>query len=111
MDTPQDWAIGDRVDADLEVAGRGPQRHPPLEHRSDPSVLWCALYSGDIAKESMLRSDFTNANEYNSQQKSYFERTTKRTMVPVDSRYLQRHVDAALSAAQWAPGERVLEVG
>lgn len=48
---------------------------------------------------------------HNREQRSYFERTVKRTMVPRDSRYLQRHVDEALRVGSILAGDRVLEVG
>lgn len=51
------------------------------------------------------------ARDHNLRQRTYFERTYKKTMVPVDSRYLQRHIDQALRFAHLAPGERVLEAG
>jgi len=49
--------------------------------------------------------------EHNRYQTGYFERTVKRTMVPVDSAYLRRHVDELLRFADLRPDARVLEVG
>lgn len=51
--------------------------------------------------------------EYNAQQRSYFERTVKRTMLPVGSPYLRRQVDdlCATIGLQPGGGQRVLEVG
>lgn len=49
--------------------------------------------------------------EHNRRQRDYFERSFKRTMVPVDSPYLARHVEEVLRAAQDASAGRVLEVG
>lgn len=49
--------------------------------------------------------------EHNRRQKGYFERAFKPTMVPVDSAYLDRHVEEALRAAGDAFRGRVLEVG
>ncbi len=49
--------------------------------------------------------------EHNRRQRRYFERSVKRTMVPVDSPYLRRHVEEALRFGSISAGERVLEVG
>ncbi len=51
------------------------------------------------------------AREYNQNQRQYFEQTLKRTMIPMDTPYLRRHIDQVLRFAGYAPGERVLEVG
>lgn len=48
---------------------------------------------------------------HNLEQRSYFERSVKRTMVPRETRYLRRHIDEALRFAGISPGMRVLEVG
>ena len=50
-------------------------------------------------------------NEHNRRQIRYFDPSLKRTMVPMGSRYLRRHVDELLHFADISPGERVLEVG
>ena len=49
--------------------------------------------------------------EHNSQQKKYFSRSTRPTLLPKNSPYHQRHVDELIRFADLAPGERVLEVG
>jgi SAM-dependent methyltransferase len=49
--------------------------------------------------------------EHNETQRRYFEARVKRTMVPRDSPYLNRHVDELLRFGDIRPGERVLEVG
>ena len=56
-------------------------------------------------------SELQNPNQYNTEQRRYFERTTKRTMVPADSRYLRRHIDEALRFVSPSLDDRVLEVG
>ena len=48
---------------------------------------------------------------HNASQRRYFEQAEKSTMVPHDTRYLNRHVDELLSATRIGPGDRVLEVG
>lgn len=48
---------------------------------------------------------------HNADQRRYFERAPKRTMIPRPSRYLSRHIDELLSAAEIVPTDRVLEVG
>jgi cyclopropane fatty-acyl-phospholipid synthase-like methyltransferase len=48
---------------------------------------------------------------HNLRQRVYFERTPTRTMLPVDSTYLQRHLDRALRLADYSPQDRVLEAG
>jgi SAM-dependent methyltransferase len=48
---------------------------------------------------------------HNRQQREYFERTTKSTMVPRRSAYLSRQVSEVMRHVPLAPGERVLEVG
>lgn len=53
----------------------------------------------------------SSPDAYNLQQRRYFERTTKRTMIPVDSRYLRRHVSEALRFANFSSSDRALEVG
>src|SRR6266852_3301483 len=57
-----------------------------------------------------LRSPL-HADEYYREQRLYFERSVKRTMIPVDSPYLRRHVDQALELAGISSGERILEIG
>jgi len=52
-----------------------------------------------------------HAEEHNRRQRGYFEKTLKPNLVPVDSPYLNRHVEEALKAAGPASGGRVLEVG
>ena len=59
----------------------------------------------------MSHENSSDVEEHNRFQRRYFERTVKRTMVPVDSRYLRRHVDEALKAGGIVPGQRVLEIG
>lgn len=48
---------------------------------------------------------------HNRQQRAYFEGAVKRTMIPNDSPYLQRHVDALLQFGNLSGGDRILEVG
>jgi SAM-dependent methyltransferase len=49
--------------------------------------------------------------DHNTRQRTYFEGGLKRTMVPVDSRYLQRHVDALVRFGGISTHHRILEVG
>jgi len=49
--------------------------------------------------------------EHNRRQRSYFERTRKRTMEPVRTPYVCRQVEEVMRAAQLAPSHHVLEVG
>jgi SAM-dependent methyltransferase len=51
------------------------------------------------------------AQDHNLRQRAYFERSSKKTMLPVDSPYLGRHIDRALRFAGYSKGERVLEAG
>ncbi len=49
--------------------------------------------------------------KHNQLQRQYFEQTTKRTMQPAGTPYLQRQVDEVMRFAGIAPGQRILEVG
>ena len=49
--------------------------------------------------------------QHNQEQRAYFEKTTKATMVPTRSPYLNRHIDQVLQFAPQKPGMRILEVG
>lgn len=48
---------------------------------------------------------------HNAVQRTYFEGTTKATMVPADTPYIARHVDEVVRLAGITPSDRVLEVG
>lgn len=48
---------------------------------------------------------------HNASQRSYFESICKRTMVPVDTPYLQRHVEALVAFGGLSTHHRILEVG
>ena len=48
---------------------------------------------------------------HNAQQCEYFEAALKRTMVPADTPYLQRHVESLIRFGRLSPRERILEVG
>ncbi len=48
---------------------------------------------------------------HNRAQRAYFEERPKPRMVPVDSPYLQRHVDELIARVELEPGARVLDVG
>jgi SAM-dependent methyltransferase len=50
-------------------------------------------------------------DRHNIRQRSYFESTVKRTMVPTRTPYLERHVDQMLRFARISPPDRVMEVG
>lgn len=50
-------------------------------------------------------------DKHNIRQRSYFESTVKRTMVPRRTPYLERHVDQMLRFARISPTDRVIEVG
>ncbi|MGB2713497.1 MAG: class I SAM-dependent methyltransferase [Vicinamibacterales bacterium] len=50
-------------------------------------------------------------SDHNGQQRAYFEGAVKRTMIPIDSPYLQRHVDALLQFGNITSADRILEVG
>ena len=64
------------------------------------------------AGEATRSATQAEIERHNASQCRYFERAPKSTMIPSgDTRYLNRHVDEALAAAQIRPGERVLEVG
>ena len=49
--------------------------------------------------------------DHNQAQIDYFDRSKRTSMVPVDSPYLNRHLDEALRAAGVRPEERLLEIG
>jgi SAM-dependent methyltransferase len=49
--------------------------------------------------------------EFNREQRRYFESGEKRTMVPRDTPYIRRHVEELVRFGEILPGERVLEVG
>jgi SAM-dependent methyltransferase len=51
------------------------------------------------------------ANDHNARQRTYFETALKRTMVPVESAYLQRHLDSLLQFGNISAADRLLEVG
>lgn len=59
----------------------------------------------------MSRAPHDNAQTHNLCQRQYFERTSKKTMVPVDSPYLCRHIDQALCFVELTSQDRVFEVG
>lgn len=59
----------------------------------------------------MRPADPTVIKEHNLRQRSYFERSVKRNMIPTDSPYLRRHVEELLRFGGISPGERALEVG
>ena len=59
----------------------------------------------------MRQPHIIDLNEHNRRQIRYFDPSLKRTMVPMGSCYLRRHVDESLHFADISPGERVLEVG
>lgn len=63
--------------------------------------------AGDAGDAELRRHAFERHNEI---QRGYFN-VTKPTMVPRRSRYLERHLDELLAAAQIKPGDRILEVG
>lgn len=48
---------------------------------------------------------------HNVEQRTYFETSLKKTMVPADSPYLRRHVDELLRFGGLSAGDRILEVG
>lgn len=48
---------------------------------------------------------------HNRHQREYFERTTKRTMLPRRSAYVSRQVSEVMRHVPLGPGDRVLEVG
>ena len=52
-----------------------------------------------------------DSSAHNLRQRSYFERITKKTMVPRDTPYLRRHIDEAMRFAGATPEEHILEVG
>lgn len=49
--------------------------------------------------------------DHNAQQCAYFEAVLKRTMVPADNAYLQRHVEELIRFGSITPRDRILEVG
>jgi SAM-dependent methyltransferase len=48
---------------------------------------------------------------HNIEQRTYFEATLKKTMVPADTPYLRRHVEELIRFGGLSSGDRVLEVG
>ncbi len=48
---------------------------------------------------------------HNLYQRSYYDRTVKRRLIPRRTPYLKRHVDELVRVAALRPGERVLDVG
>jgi SAM-dependent methyltransferase len=48
---------------------------------------------------------------HNAQQCAYFEAGLKRTMVPAESPYLQRHVESLIRFGNITPRDRILEIG
>ena len=48
---------------------------------------------------------------HNIEQRTYFEATLKKTMIPADSPYLRRHVEELLRFGGLSSGDRILEVG
>lgn len=50
-------------------------------------------------------------NRHNEEQRNYFERLVKPTMVPTDTPYIRRHVEEVLRCAQITAADRVIEVG
>ena len=49
--------------------------------------------------------------DHNRRQRTYFEAVLKRTMIPVESAYLERHVDSLIRFGNISTRDRVLEVG
>jgi SAM-dependent methyltransferase len=49
--------------------------------------------------------------EHNRRQRTYFEAVLKRTMVPVESPYLERHVEELVEFGGLVRNDRILEVG
>ena len=58
---------------------------------------------------TMLTS--SGEQDHNAQQRAYFERAPKPTMVPADSVYLQRHAASLIRFGNLSQSERILEVG
>jgi SAM-dependent methyltransferase len=54
---------------------------------------------------------FVRPGRHNAEQRSYFEGTTKATMVPADTPYIRRHVEEVVRCARIDSSDRVLEVG
>lgn len=48
---------------------------------------------------------------HNERQRAYYDGTRKKTMVPGETRYIRRHVDAIVRFAALQPGQRILDVG
>jgi SAM-dependent methyltransferase len=48
---------------------------------------------------------------HNTEQRNYFERLVKPTMVPGETPYIRNQVDAMIAFAELSPNDRVLEVG
>ncbi len=57
------------------------------------------------------KTDRAQVERHNEAQRRYFERAPKRTMIPRESRYLNRHLDEIIAATGIGPGDTVLEVG
>jgi SAM-dependent methyltransferase len=52
-----------------------------------------------------------DTSRHNTEQIEYFDRSQRATMVPVDSPYLNRHLDEILAWGKVERGARILEVG
>jgi SAM-dependent methyltransferase len=59
----------------------------------------------------VLEPKSPQALAHDHRQLAYFERTTKKTMVPKDTPYLRRHIEEAMRFARLSPEEKVVEVG
>lgn len=59
----------------------------------------------------MRQLSLSDLDEHNLRQRRYYEGPAKPHMIPADSPYLRRHVDAMLRFAGISPHEQVLEVG
>lgn len=53
----------------------------------------------------------TDLLAHNDRQRAYYDGTRKKTMVPAETPYVRRHIDAVVRFAELRPGERVLDVG
>ncbi len=53
----------------------------------------------------------TDINDHNEMQRTYYGTKIKKTMTPVDSYYVNRHVDKLITASGIEPAHQILEVG
>jgi SAM-dependent methyltransferase len=74
------------------------------------ALLWAASWKLRRRSRRTSAAIESRIESHNVAQRRYYEQP-KPKMVPGETRYLERHVDELMTAAEIRPGERVLEVG